>query len=233
MGGKSRFLIPLLLVMVSFACKNKGNTDTSKAPVEKVLNQESDFKNVPIAQPLSNILSSCQDSENYQKEVWPGENSCSWALEKELLRKLPEYVRRNDQGLSFQTDQSDWRIIAAVNDDNYLLLNEYIPEFHVFILKHYNSNTCPEYWIYDAKTDKMEKLRGMIYLSNNKEHFVTLATNTCSSENMVGRFLKSGGIKKTPFAASEMVSAIKWSEHKLAFFYSENGKSDFQTMNLP
>lgn len=220
------------------ACKNKPNSsqkkDTFQAKTQLEKMKPEWVENMPQAKSLPFLIEPCESSTNYQRNNWPGENSCVWAMQKELLEDLPEYVVKKGNGLSFQTDQGSWKTITNTRDSQ-LMLNAYLPDHHVFILKYFNAEACEKYGIYDPKENKLTTYEGKFYLSPDQSYFATVPSKECKGKNLIlGRFSKGKGIITNTVSVSNPVLTLRWKDDKLAISgNNDDEKGSFQILDLP
>jgi len=190
MNCLSSWVIASTLILTSISCSTEQNSNGQPSGTnESSMGIINWAEKAATASSLPYILEPCSESKRYQSKDWEGVNSCSWALEKEIISALPEYVKRDENGLKFQTDEGGWRNIENPN----AMVNLYLPQFHVFILKFHSTENCQEYGIYDPKDNVIQQLKGRFFLHPNQNYFAVLPNNNCSEKAHIGRFLKGKG----------------------------------------
>jgi len=230
MNGIKSITLSLLMVIGVISCNNKKESAAQSKDSDKTDELNSTWaRETSFATPLRSILEPCLESKNYQNKDWEGPNNCAWALEKEIILNLPEYVLRDEQGLKFQTDDSAWRRIPEKN----AMVNSYLPKFHVFILKYLSNEKCDQYGIYDPKSDHLVRLQGMFFLHPNNNNFATISNVACREKAKIGRFLKGKGWKIEEIESKSPISGIKWNEEEFAFNEKNGSKENFVYRKLP
>ncbi len=226
---KTSLFCSAFVVLVVGCSKNsdsKRNSSKYNGPSDSAVNWAS---KQPLAVSLPYILEPCSDSKRYQSKDWEGTNSCSWALEKEIISKLPEYVKRTDDILEFQTDNKGWRALKAEKS----MVNHYIPEFHVFILKFFTNENCEEYGIYDPKQDHLERLKGQFFLSADNKFFAVVPKSNCGEKAKIARFNKGKGLIIKEIDEKSPISGIKWGLDNYAIVLKSGDSEKFVYRKLP
>ena len=136
---------------------------------------------------------------------------------------------RNEKGLKFQTDGGEWHEISEPN----AMVNLYIPQFHVFVLKYLSTENCELYGIYDPKADKLERLEGQFFLHPNQNNFAILPNPKCAKKAKIGRFLKGKGTLIKEIDTKFPISSIKWNKEEYAFLVKNGDSENFVYRKLP
>lgn len=157
----------------------------------------------------------CANSRLYQAKEWDQLNNCRWALEKQLLAKIPEYAKRKDDLLSLQIDNGQWLALAHEREEpesaKYFQFRKYLPQAHYFIVTQHFANDCPMQWFIDAKTGQKLFFPGTIWQHPQKSVFITGAGDRpCKEEVHLIHFDRAGEIKFDRLDLESRLKSVKW-----------------------
>jgi len=214
-------LLILSVLLTGVSCNT--STDSSKKGTDKTGQAdelspsalEAMFKEAPSGL-LDSVDILCANSKSYRADQWNELNHCRWALEKQVLEKIPEYAKRKDDLLSLQMDNGHWMALEHVYGEGansqFYQLRKYLPQPHFFIISQHISSGCTKQWFVDAKSGQKMFFSGDIWKDPASDTYVTIPrkSKNCEADIHVIHFNKAGDIKYKIVKFPDDLKSIKW-----------------------
>ncbi len=138
---------------------------------------QKEFEN--IADPeaaFQKVRTLCEQSEGYSEDIWEGLNECSWAVEKERIKKHQDIVSRDGDKLVLKMNK--YPLSLEHNPDaprgaTYYQFKTYIPSSNYFLIEEMVSEKCTRSKLVNSITNNQYNVTGSVVPSKNGTQFIS------------------------------------------------------------